>query len=42
MYVKDADGEELLVPGKSKGIDLEVGKAWKFLSADLRGADVSA
>ena len=38
MYLKD-EGDEILIPTKSEGEDLEVGRAWKMFNADPNVSD---
>lgn len=35
MYVRDGKGGDIMVPGKSKNIDLDVRQAWWYLNASM-------
>lgn len=36
IYVKDGKGGDIMVPGKSKNIDLEAYGAWWYLGANMK------
>ena len=40
VYVKDGKGGDIMVPGKNKNIDLEVGGAWWYLGANIKTESV--
>ncbi|KAH7394626.1 putative amid-like NADH oxidoreductase [Pyrenochaeta sp. MPI-SDFR-AT-0127] len=39
MYVRDGKGGDIMVPGKTKNVDLEVGQAWWYLNASMKAGD---
>lgn len=40
LYAQHEDGDEFLIPTKSKKVDLDVEKAWKLLGGDIKTAHV--
>jgi hypothetical protein len=40
QYMIGDDGKEFLMPGKGKGIDLEVGRMWGLLGAKMDGKEI--
>jgi hypothetical protein len=35
-YVEDGKGGDIMVPGKSKNLDLEAGQAWWYLNGNMK------